>query len=251
MMVTAGVDLASQAFHTAACVIEWYGGHATVTKLAVDVQDSAIAELISRADKVGIDIPLGWPMAFVDAVSLHSRNGSWPLNYSHADNSAYRYRRTDLAVRKMLKISPLSVSCDRIAIPAMRAAALLSKLPHRPPLDGSGVVVEVYPAVALARWEFTSRLYKRSENMESRQLLVESLMREGADWLIIPKADVNRCLSSDDALDAIVAALVARAAGMKLVEAIPENERAAALHEGWIAVPKPGTFARLPLEVLE
>ncbi len=44
---------------------------------------------------------------------------------------------------------PLSVSTDRIALPAMGAASLLSRLPERAPLDGSGVIVEVYPAAAL------------------------------------------------------------------------------------------------------
>jgi len=248
-MITAGVDLASQALHTAACVIEWSGGQAAVTNLALDVQDSAIAELISRASKVGIDVPFGWPIAFADAVSQHSRDGLWPLDYRHADNSTYRYRRTDLAVWKMLKTSPpLSVSSDRIAIPAMRAAALLSRLPERAPLDGSGVIVEVYPAAALRRWEFAWRGYKRSANSQSRQLLVESLLREAGDWLIIDEAGVSRCLSSDDAFDALVAALVARATAVDLVEEIPADEHPAALREGWIAVPQVGSFPLLPVE---
>ena len=77
-------------------MIEWSDGQATVTSLALGVQDNTIKELIFKANKVGIDVPLGWPVAFVDAVSQHSRDGSWPASYSHADNCAYRYRRTDL-----------------------------------------------------------------------------------------------------------------------------------------------------------
>jgi hypothetical protein len=33
---------------------------------------------ISRADKVGIDVPFGWPDAFVAAVAEHHDLGSWP-----------------------------------------------------------------------------------------------------------------------------------------------------------------------------
>ena len=155
-MITAGVDLSSQAVKTAACVIDWSDQRATVVELTLGVDDDSISALIARVDKLGIDVPLGWPIAFAEAVVGYSVDGSWPTEYRHTDNASYCYRRTDLWVWKDLGMSPpLSVSADRISLPAMRAAALLSHVPRHTARDGSGVVVEVYPAAALRRWVFT------------------------------------------------------------------------------------------------
>ena len=246
-MITAGVDLSSQTAHTASCIIEWSGLGATVTDLKVDVDDCAIAALVQSVDKLGIDVPLGWPLAFADAVAQHSRQGSWPVDYTHGDALAYRYRRTDLWVWKTLRTSPpLSVSTDRIAIPAMRAAAVFSRLAEEVALDGSGVVVEVYPAAALRRWGFTWRGYKRKE-ADARRLLVERVFKETAPWLSVAPSETELCLASDDAFDALVAALAARAVAASLVEPIPADERTAARKEGWIAVPREGSLERLAL----
>lgn len=246
-MITAGVDLSSQPAHTASCVIEWSAGGATVSGLAVGVDDDAIRSLAGEVDKLGLDVPLGWPVDFVAAVADHSRRGSWPAAYDHSDTSAYRYRRTDLWVWKALKTSPpLSVSTDRIALPAMRAAALLSRLPGRVMLDGSGVVVEAYPAAALRRWGFPSRGYKRKDNASGRRVLVESLFKATSGWLVLGRAEAELCRQSDDAFDALVAALVARAAAVGLVDPVPEQDKAHAEREGWIAVPVTGSLRRLP-----
>lgn len=245
-MITAGVDLSSQAAKTAACVIDWSDHRTTVTELTLGVDDDSISALIGRVDKLGIDVPLGWPIAFADAMSVYSSDGTWPADYRHTDNASYRYRRTDLWVWKNLGASPpLSVSADRISLPAMRAAALLSRLPHRSARDGSGMVVEVYPAAALRRWDLPSRQYKRKENLEVRRELVARFLAETARWLSIESSDVDLCIASDDAFDALVAALVARAAAMGLVEPIPSEDLTSALREGWIAVPTDGSLNRL------
>ena len=245
-MITAGVDLASQAPRTAACVVDWSGRPACISELVVGIDDETIAALLPRADKLGIDVPLGWPTAFVDAVAHHSSDGSWPAGYRHSDTSAFRYRRTDLWAWRCLGTSPpLSVSTDRIALPAMRAAALLARSTVRAPLDGSGVVVEVYPAAALRRWGFPSRRYKRAENSARRQVLVERFLSETARWLRVGEAEARLCRLSDDAFDALICALVARAAAVAKVEQVPEEDRDAALREGWIAVPCSGSLGLL------
>jgi predicted nuclease with RNAse H fold len=241
-MITAGVDLSSQVAKTAACVIDWSEQRATVLELTLGVDDGSISALIARVDKLGIDVPLGWPIAFVEAVVRYSVDGSWPTEYRHADNAKFRYRCTDLWVWKNLGTSPpLSVSADRISLPAMRAADLLSRVPQYSPRDGSGVVVEVYPAAALRRWGFRSRQYKRKENSDARRELVTRLLTE-ATWLSIESNSVDLCIDSDDAFDALVAALVARAATMALVEPIPTEDLTSALREGWIAVPIDGSL---------
>jgi Protein of unknown function (DUF429) len=245
-VITAGVDLASQAAATAAAVIEWSGGRAVVVEVATGVDDDRITRLVAGTDKVGIDVPLGWPVAFVEAVGSHARDGSWPAAYVHAeDTSALRFRRTDLWLWGLLKSPPLSVSTDRIALPAMRAAALLARMPERLPIDGSGVVVEAYPAGALRRWGFPSRNYKRKDNAAVRRELLDRLLAETAGWLRIEGPDAERCCANDDALDAVVAALIARAAAIGLVEEIPPAERAAARREGWVAVPFADSLGRL------
>jgi predicted nuclease with RNAse H fold len=246
-MITSGVDLASQNARTAACVVVWSQDVGRVTELAVDVSDVAIVKILAEVDKVGLDVPLGWPIAFARAVARHSEDGSWPPDYEHADTTAYRYRRTDLWVWKTLKTSPpLSVSTDRIALPAMRAAALLARLPDRVPRDGSGVVVEVYPAATLRRWGLPWRQYKGAEHSEARRSLVSRLLEETKDWLFMAESHLDRCRSSDDALDALIAALAARAAALGLIEPIPTGDQAAATREGWIAVPTEGSLALLP-----
>jgi hypothetical protein len=249
-MLTAGVDLASQSAHTACCTIEWADHRASVTDLTVGVDDDRITALIATVDKLGIDTPLGWPVAFADAVSQHSRNGSWPSSYSHADTTAMRYRRTDLWVWKALQASPpLSVSTDRIALPAMRAAALLARLPRPAPIDGTGVIVEAYPAAALRRWELPWRKYKHKDNAEARRALIERLTTRTAEWLTIPPSDLECCRANDDAFDALLAALIARAAALRLVEPIPDCEQGAARREGWIALPQPGSLDLLAVTV--
>ena len=245
-MITGGVDLASQDAKTAACVVDWSDQRAKVSKLTVGVDDKEIEAIWARVDKMGIDVPLGWPVAFADAMTMHSRGGSWPANYQHADLTDYRLRRTDVWVWKNLKMSPpLSVSTDRIALPAMRAAALLSRLPTPGARDGSGVVVEVYPAAALHRWGFPSRQYKRKENIDARRELVGRFLSETNSWLAVETRDVDLCIESDDAFDALVAALVARAAAVGLVEPTPREHLDFARREGWIAVPVEASLARL------
>jgi hypothetical protein len=249
---TAGIDLASQAAGTAACTIEWPeggrpGARARVTSLRLGVDDRAATGLILGADKVGLDVPLGWPIAFVEAVSAHTRDGSWPPGYLHAtDTASLRYRRTDLWLWRELGTSPpLSVSTDRLALPAMRAAALLSRLPDRLPRDNSGVIVEAYPAAALRRWGFVSRQYKRKQHRDARRLLVAAFVDRTKAWLAFEEGQAERCVESDDVFDAIITALIARAAALGLVEPVPAEERSAAGREGWIAVPRPGSLDQL------
>jgi Protein of unknown function (DUF429) len=243
---TAGVDLSSQARKTASCVITWSGGRAWVSALEVGVTDEAIGRVLSDDDiaKTGLDVPFGWPIAFVDAVFNHSKNGDWPSGYRHADIRAFRFRRTDIDVWQQTGLWPLSVSTDRIGIPTMRAAAFLSA--ERVPLDGSGRVVEVYPAVALRQWDLPFKRYKAENHRAERAALLAQFVAATRDWLSIPTEFQALCEHCDDAFDALIAALVARAAALDEVIAIPDTERESAAREGWIHIPKPGSLSKLP-----
>jgi predicted nuclease with RNAse H fold len=241
----AGVDLSSQDAKSAACVVEWSDQGARIVSLDVGVSDRAIANLIEEVEKLGIDVPLGWPIDFVGAVARHTTDGTWPESYRHADLGPYRYRRTDVHVRRSVGIVPLSVSTDRISIPAMRAASLLAAVTPRVALDGSGRVVEVYPAAALRRWGLPWRQYKGRDRTETRRALLAAFEDATKAWLQLPDDARRMCEGSDDAFDALIAACVARAVALGRVESIPEAEREAARREGWIAIPNEESLSGL------
>lgn len=244
-MITAGIDLASQPHATALCVIDWSAAPAQVTHLETDVDDDAIISVAAVVDKLGVDVPLGWPSAFVEAIAMHHDSGMWPLHYRHEENLSFRLRRTDLWVHEVTGRYPLSVATDRIASPAMRFAALLPRLAPGEPRDGSGQIVEAYPAAALWRWGFIHRGYKRAEGRATREALVDRFIECSSAWLSLDAAADRSCRESDDAFDALICALVARASARGLVEGIPDPDRVAGIREGWIALPRRETFSQL------
>ena len=122
-MITLGVDLASLPARTAACAIEWTAGRARVVDVACGQDDDALRKRIAGADKVGLDVPFGWPDAFADAVARFHAGGAWP----EASVVALRYRETDRVVAARTGRWPLSVSTDLIGVPTFRAARLLSR----------------------------------------------------------------------------------------------------------------------------
>ncbi len=147
-MRTVGIDLAAQDAKTAACAIEWGAGRARVATPTLDVDDDHIVKLIGEASWSGIDAPFGWPDAMVEAVSLYAEGASWPTAVETLD---LKFRGTDHHVHTITDRWPLSVSSDRIAIPAWRCAGLLRRLGNGRPIDRAGgdQVVEVYPGAAL------------------------------------------------------------------------------------------------------
>ena len=185
---TAGVDLSSQDRKTASCVITWSRRRGWVSSLDVGITDEAINLLLTDDDiaKTGLDVPFGWPTAFADAVFHHSKNGNWPSSYRHADIRAFRFRRTDIHVWQQTGLWPLSVSTDRIGIPTMRAAAFLSA--GRVPLDGSGRVVEVYPAVALRQWDLPFKRYKGENHRAERAALLAQVVTATLRLAVDPAA---------------------------------------------------------------
>ena len=97
---------------------------------------------------------------------------------------------------------------------------------------GSGLFVEVYPRAARDRWGIAS---------------LDSLIAATHDWLELPKNVVIRCRRSEHCFDALIAALVTRAAAVSLCDVMPEADVEVAAVEGWIALPCEGTLIQLPL----
>ena len=95
----------------------------------------------------------------------------------------------------------------------------------------------LYPAASLQRWGLTHHKYKGSDNRAEREGLIAALLR-AAPWLELG-AYADLCARSDDALDAVVAALTARAAALGLTSTPADgHQRDLAQREGWIALPE-------------
>lgn len=247
-MIILGVDLASQPNRTATCRIRWRSASAAVDVdvLSMGATDARLLDLFRGADKIGIDAPFGWPVSFVQAIHDHSTSTVWPT----CDVADLRYRRTDRVVRKRVRRSPLSVSADRIAMTAMRAARLLAKVADEGEVidrSGGGRFVETYPAAALSIWGLPSTGYKsQSERVAAVRLeIVDGLAGKLSSRLVLSEEVRRKCLESDDMLDALVAAPVARAVARGRCEPIAADDCGLAKAEGWIALPAADSLGSL------
>lgn len=248
-MRTAGVDLAAEPQGTALAVIDWSEREAQLVQLERGVADAPIVEATLWVDKIGIDCALGWPRDFVDFVVSHA-NVSEPVPDVDGGMNWRRrlaYRETDRVVREQTGRWPLSVSTDRLGLTAMRCAGLLARL-REAGLDvdraGAGAIAEVYPGASLRRWGFDTTGYRASS--EARTRLVAQL-RDRAPWLSLDTF-VDTMIDSADALDAVIAALSARAAAMGFCPPPPAEHAQLARVEGWIALPPPGSLGSLAFQ---
>jgi predicted RNase H-like nuclease len=253
-MKTVGIDLAAQDAKTAVCAITWRSRTAVVGPPvggADGVTEQTLVEAVGQGDWIGIDSPFGWPAGFVSAVGAYAKREPWP----DIDGDSLRYRLTDRLVREELHLSPLSVSSDRIGVTAWRCARLLTAArAGRKAADRTGRdrIVEVYPGAALTRWGLERRGYKstggnaRKEEQRAKRGELLTRVEESAPWLRWEGDAHNRCVESDDFLDAFLCALIARAAAVgKTVWPKKKREWKAARVEGWIHVPRPDSLPRL------
>ena len=245
-MLTCGIDLAAEPAKTAVATLSWHDGRATVQQVRLGADDRQLLAAIGESFRTGIDCPLGWPDTFVEFVA-RQRDGTFTAPADVA-GSAWRrplsYRKTDEFVRRQTGLIPLSVSTDRIGVTAMRAVSLLADLAAAGfPVDRSGVgaVAEVYPAAALRHWGIRHRGYKGVGNAT---VLTESVsaLAEVAPWLELGDFGAL-CRRSDDAFDAVIAALVARAAALGAVTWAAGEDAVSASTEGWILLPTCGLDA--------
>jgi len=234
--LTLGIDLASADATTAACSIEWTGDAARIVELRpTGVQDKDIVQLAAKADVTGIDAPFGWPLPFSESLTAYASGAPWPK----AKDDALWFRATDThATTKSGGRPPLSVSSDRIARPAVRAALLLTLLGKKGKAvarDGADRVIEVYPAGAMRCWHLGMHGYKRPNATDVRQVLATELL----DGTGVTATNEQRkaLAATDHALDAFVAALVARAFGIGKVLPPPADLAEIARVEGWLFLP--------------
>lgn len=256
-MRTIGVDLSVAPERTALVTIEWEESGARVAEPTLGLDDEELVPRLAAAEWVGIDAPFGWPEAMVLAIHDYATSGRW----SPVDKEDFRYRRTDRFVRERVerltgrKLWPLSPSSDRIALTAWRLAQLrergFERSGTRFDRAGADGVVEVYPAAALLLWGLERAGYKtgqRSDHREAAEAAREQLLASietQAPWLAWEPGARETCVESDDALDAVLASLIARAAALGLTEPPPTEHLEFARGEGWIHLPAKGSLSAL------
>ncbi|WP_199281641.1 DUF429 domain-containing protein [Salinibacterium sp. CAN_S4] len=238
-MITVGVDLAAEPKKTAIAVVQWVGSTATVRHLQLGVTDPEIVELSVDAAKVGIDCAFGWPDEFVEFVAAHSRGEVAPRELAGADwRRRLAYRDTDRFVREKVGRWPLSVSTDRLGLTAMHCAELLAAFERHGHVivdrSGEGRFAEVYPAAALRFWGVAVDGYKTDPPARAA---ATANLRAAAPWLDLGDDHLGLMATSDDAFDAVVAALISRASAQGTTWGIPEQSRERATREGWMALP--------------
>lgn len=239
--LVAGIDLAADPRRTGLAVLREENHVVRIDDVHVGASDDDVLAAITPASKAGVDVPFGWPRRFVDLVAGHQAGDLEPPAHTGPDwRRAVLYRETDLEVRKRVGKTPLSVAADKIAYPAIRWAAIAARLreQHIPtPLDGSGVACEVYPGAALAAWGLGAQRYKKAAGALVRGQLVDAL---SARWPWLDWAGhQDVCAASDDALDAVIAAVVAREVLLGRAISPRAELAAAAADEGWIWLPTP------------
>ena len=201
---TIGVDLAAQPGDTGVAVIEWNESGAKVAHLSPGLKgggtdtsawnsaDEEILRLARTAAVVGIDVPFGWPITFERFLrgdpnpldELGASAGDPPVPGDPDWRRLLQFRRTELLVRQHpdFGIWPMSVTSNKIAVTAMRASVLLAKLEQEerhPDRDGSGDIVEVYPAAALKKWGPLHKGYKGKKGARKRHSVGRGSVRSG------------------------------------------------------------------------
>lgn len=244
-MTFIGIDLAADVKRTGLAVLREGAGSVVVDLVRIGATDEDLIDAIRTAERAGVDVPFGWPEDFVSVIETQARG---TLEAPASTGSEWRrdlaLRATDKAVHQRTGLTPLSVSTDRIAYPALRWAGIearLRGLGTNVCRDGAGVVCEVYPAAALKCWGLAYRGYKGVKNSAQRSELVDSVSEKlpWLDW----NGHRGLCAADDNALDAVIAALVAREVERGRCEPSPIDLTEKAKREGWIWLPGDEPFA--------
>lgn len=231
-MLTAGVDLAAQPERTGVVVIDWSRPAPQVVEATRGSDDAGVlavcAAVADRGGKVGIDCPLGWPLAFVEYVSAHAAHR--PLPDPLPPSTELRLRTTD-RVQKAAGRRPLSVSTDKLGSTALRAARILAAVAaahghSAADRSGRGLVAEVYPAASRHAWGLS---------LAHRDL---AAVTEPLGVRITPS--LEHACSNEHVFDALIAALTARAVACVQTVLPGPDEIRNAQDEGWIHTPVAG-----------
>jgi predicted nuclease with RNAse H fold len=235
---TLGIDLSANEMKTGVCEIDWPQG--LVMFLERPAKDEALVQLMADVHMTAINVPLGWPDTFVDAVAAHRDGRPWPVveTAPPLDRLPLRFRLTDVLLMAD-GARPLSPSTDRHGVSVMRGARLQHLAREAGiPIDRSGtagVVAEVYPPEALRQWGLGAPSYKGASNAANLANLAKDLASRCGPMAASAAASLLGC--DDDALDAFICAVMARAVLLGKTARPDDDELPRARTEGWIHVP--------------
>ena len=226
-MVTWGLDLSTDPHKCAAVAIRWDACRPEVMDVRTALTPANIVKLIVEQDaQFAVDVPFGWPDAFMDFVTAHRDHAQRPPSDREAWRKEILARRaTDHRLLEYQAL-PLPASFDRLGKTAvMWSAVEFDLLTAGIAVDRSGItgrVCETYPTAALAAWSLPKS--KPSLALIERAF---PFLAIGDEWVVPLSVD-------GDARDALVCALVARATALHLTVGPVDVEQAR--REGWIHV---------------
>jgi len=254
---TLGVDLATTDGSTGICEVDWRArtGIVEVGRFTDDLIARRIKDVRDAGGWAAIDAPFGFPAAFALAVEQWRSTGF----VSPATDHAIRRRLTDeyvAARQSVVKAEhlsggwnpwPLSSVVDLITPTVIRCARILTIVNARTPTDRVGLtsrIVEAYPVAALRCWQVPTYKYK-TVAADCRLIFEDLVGRTGVREPTQRGPLRNGC--DDDAVDAFVCALVARAVassagatGPIAAGGVYAAQLSTIREEGWIHLPPPG-----------
>jgi predicted nuclease with RNAse H fold len=244
-MITVGVDLASQSNDTAIAIIEWGEERSRALRVVLGVDDEMILDEAKLADVTGIGSPFGWPDPFFEFVS---QNRAGRVNEPRraatvSGRDEIMYRTTERRVRDWLGMKLMPSTSNMLGSTVLRCAGLQTRLQEAGiavTRGGGGRVVEVYAPASLMAWGLHEPAYKTQSASRAR------ILEQAARRLSLDLGEYRSlCVDSDDAADALVSAMTARAVALGIWrEPVDDDERTHAATEGWICVPS-GTIETL------
>ena len=189
---------------------------------------------------LGLDAPLGWPVALGDSLRFHKAAG--PL--APDANSLFR-RCTDDFTTRVIGKRPMDVGADRIARTAKAALDLLGEIRrilNRPILPGwmpgnvqDDAVLETYPAAFLKAHGLPFQAYKKSSQRPVREEILAGLKGH-----MVLECSEEPFLDDADILDALLCTLVSAAYLSGKVHKPPPEKEEIISREGWIWLPETG-----------
>lgn len=248
--LTFGIDLLATPARTAASLIRWTeNGAGTVHFVALDFEDTDLFEhMVSpEVTRTAIAAPFGWPADFISEIIRYTDTGEWTVLPGSPQYQELRRRVTDRVI-ELLGVPSLAFSSERVVLSTMRCASLLSNYWAftGEPADrtGRGRVLETCPNAALAQWRVHSMQDEQDPGPyigttpgapRRRARIVKRIAQYGENWLELTEEIIAACEASEHCLNALICALVARAAEIGRLEDVADPD--AARREGWIRVP--------------
>jgi hypothetical protein len=163
-----GIDFATKPRGTALTALEWRrDGEPRILGSWCPVDHALLVEVLSEEELysvAAVDVPFGWPTAFVKMAVAHQRGSLEAVPRPADDAKAERWRTeevalraTDRHVRDTYGIRPIAVAFDKFGATAAAWALIEASLPW--PLDRSGQdendrprIIETYPAAQFCAW---------------------------------------------------------------------------------------------------